>query len=254
MELVCSHASNTGRRSSNEDTEKIVQNFREDLFYAAIFDGHGGTLCSEWLANNLDGIICKHLKEAGELSEEVLTKAFLEADKSFVEYCEDNDDGFDDNYSSGSTCVSTIVDKKNKVIYAANLGDAAAFLCREGRVCEQLTFPHKPSEQEERDRIISAGMSVSFGRVNGVLAVSRAFGDKEFKRGPFAPQFLFSHNFFDPLFSSSESSRARKTTSLCCAVFQETWLLRKRQIFGFLPLFFLEQIYILNSFLPSDLL
>lgn len=44
-----------------------------------------------------------------------------------------------------------------------------------------LTYRHKPSSPEERKRIEEAGGHVVFGRVMGTLAVSRAFGDFEFK-------------------------------------------------------------------------
>ena len=47
------------------------------------------------------------------------------------------------------------------------------------------TLDHKPDHQEEKDRIIAAGGSVQFGRVDGNLAVSRAFGDFGLKTGPY---------------------------------------------------------------------
>ena len=69
-------------------------------------------------------------------------------------------------------------------LYIGNLGDAEAVVARqkpEGLVAECVTYKHKPNSPEERERIEKAGGHVVFGRVLGSLAVSRAFGDSEFK-------------------------------------------------------------------------
>lgn len=47
---------------------------------------------------------------------------------------------------------------------------------------DPLSIDHKPTCEEEMNRIISAGGWVQFNRVNGNLALSRAFGDFVFKR------------------------------------------------------------------------
>lgn len=46
-----------------------------------------------------------------------------------------------------------------------------------------MTLDHKPSREDEHKRIRDAGGFVINNRVMGELAVSRAFGDSEFKRG-----------------------------------------------------------------------
>ena len=72
-------------------------------------------------------------------------------------------------------------------MYIGNLGDAEAVLARKKDpkdpipTAELLTFKHKPNDPDERKRIEEAGGHVVFGRVLGSLAVSRAFGDSEFK-------------------------------------------------------------------------
>lgn len=50
---------------------------------------------------------------------------------------------------------------------------------------DQLSIDHKPNNPQENERILAAGGFVSNAvvpRVNGILAVSRAFGDKNFKK------------------------------------------------------------------------
>eukprot|EP00659_Diplonema_papillatum_P012099 gene12099-18692_t len=46
-----------------------------------------------------------------------------------------------------------------------------------------MTDDHKPEKTEEMNRILAAGGTVSNSRVDGKLAVSRAFGDAEYKSG-----------------------------------------------------------------------
>jgi len=44
-----------------------------------------------------------------------------------------------------------------------------------------LSTDHKPNDMEERRRIYTAGGHVEDSRVNGMLALSRALGDFEYK-------------------------------------------------------------------------
>lgn len=52
-----------------------------------------------------------------------------------------------------------------------------------GGTALDLSSDHKPSRPSERARILAAGGTIIKDRVHGVLAVSRAFGDAEHKRG-----------------------------------------------------------------------
>lgn len=45
----------------------------------------------------------------------------------------------------------------------------------------ELTIDHKPDNEKEKERIKKAGGTISMGRVNGNLNLSRALGDLEFK-------------------------------------------------------------------------
>jgi len=61
-------------------------------------------------------------------------------------------------------------------IYCANAGDSRAVACVKGQTTE-LSRDHKPEDPEEINRITKAGGTVTFGRVNGGLNLSRALGD-----------------------------------------------------------------------------
>lgn len=69
---------------------------------------------------------------------------------------------------------------RKNILTVANVGDSRCILSRGGRAVK-LHRLHRLSESDERERIIAAGGTVLKNRVNGVLAISRAFGDIEFK-------------------------------------------------------------------------
>jgi serine/threonine protein phosphatase PrpC len=89
--------------------------------------------------------------------------------------------GVDD---SGTTAVTNFVrrTKDGKIeLICANTGDSRAVAYVNGKT-EPMSYDHKPTNQGERDRILKAESFVDFGRVNGTLAVSRAFGDLSYKK------------------------------------------------------------------------
>jgi serine/threonine protein phosphatase PrpC len=76
-----------------------------------------------------------------------------------------------------------LFNKDTNEIVVSNVGDAACFIKRDG-VAITMTDAHKPSSETEKKRIENAGMRVVNDRINSVIAVSRSFGDKEFKGVP----------------------------------------------------------------------
>ena len=80
--------------------------------------------------------------------------------------------------SAGSTATTVLITPNE--IYCANIGDSRTVVCRNGTAFD-LSQDHKGDMPEERKRIINAGGTVESGRVNGVIAMSRAFGDFEYK-------------------------------------------------------------------------
>lgn len=90
---------------------------------------------------------------------------------------------------SGCTAVSVFLTKTD--IFCANsgklkfkiIGDSRSVMYRDGQVVE-LSHDHKPYNEEEKKRIMDAGGCVVMKRVNGDLAVSRAFGDFCLKNNP----------------------------------------------------------------------
>jgi len=67
-----------------------------------------------------------------------------------------------------------------RVLYTANVGHSRAVLCRSGKAI-RLTFDHKGADKQEAKRVRDAGGFMLNNRVNGVLAVTRSFGDSNMK-------------------------------------------------------------------------
>jgi serine/threonine protein phosphatase PrpC len=79
---------------------------------------------------------------------------------------------------SGSTGVVVVVTPTH--IICANLGDSRGLLRRAGKTLP-LSFDQVPSNLPERQRIEEAKGTVKGKRIDGELAVSRAFGDYSYK-------------------------------------------------------------------------
>ena len=86
---------------------------------------------------------------------------------------------------SGSTACCVLIlggaaPPAPRTLLCFNLGDSRAVLCRGGAAVE-LSVPHLAAAPSERARILAAGGRIIKHRINGVLAVSRAYGDAEHK-------------------------------------------------------------------------
>jgi len=160
----------TGRRPHQEDEFKNTKDF------FAIFDGHGGPKCSEFLRDNF-------LEYCSSWSNEnVITDSFLKIDKQLEE----------DEITDGScaimvkilekkTYASTLSGSNDYEIICVNLGDSRCIFW-DGQKVVPLSKDQKPTNPGEKKRIEEAGVCVSAGMVSNDLAVLRAFGDFRHKK------------------------------------------------------------------------
>ncbi|KAA0031544.1 putative protein phosphatase 2C 58 [Cucumis melo var. makuwa] len=145
-----------------------------DLGLFAIFDGHLGHDVANFLQNNLFDNILKQ----GDLWSETrkaIKRAYKKTDEEILDKVKQLGKG-------GSTAVTAILIDAHKLV-VANVGDSRAVLCKNG-VAYQLSVDHEPTK--EKREIESRGGFVSnipgdVPRVDGQLAVARAFGDKSLK-------------------------------------------------------------------------
>lgn len=79
-------------------------------------------------------------------------------------------------------------------IFCANVGDSRSILCKKGKAVN-LSLDHKASRPDEVARIKNNDGKIEFGRVGAKLAITRAFGDFEFKAFVDDEGQIFRKNF-----------------------------------------------------------
>jgi len=177
-------------KTSNEDKvtvtlkKKTVDSKQLKVSIFSIFDGHGGSGCSEFLKEKLN----KYILESNRFPEdptEAIHLAFEKVEKKFVKSCRKTGD------RSGSCAILAVI--IGKEVFIANLGDSRAVLSsNSGRTVTQITTDHKPSLKSESQRIIQAGGKLIQASRNGMvgpvrivpgrISVSRAIGDVAIKQ------------------------------------------------------------------------
>lgn len=83
-------------------------------------------------------------------------------------------------YSMSAGCTACVALFTKDSIICANSGDSRCVLAR-GTTAVEMSQDHKPDNTEELRRIEAAGGFVEEGRVRGILSLSRALGDLEYK-------------------------------------------------------------------------
>jgi len=153
-------------REKDEDLSKMS--------LACIFDGHSGELCSDYLSKH---VVQQLFASEGFLKcsmRDTLLRVFSNMDEEVCTALRRHSD------ESGSTGTIVIVDGRTNELYLSNVGDSVCVLCKQGRAVPILAM-HRPSDIREKERVEKAGGKVINNRVNGILAISRAFGDVQFK-------------------------------------------------------------------------
>ena len=178
FDLISSYAANTYKgtvRNYNEDRISVIvnvkhnnyqnlknkQNFKISFF--AIYDGHAGNKCCEFLKNNLHIFIF----ESNFFPEDpvkAIQQAFEKAEKKFLDANQSRNRNQKNkiitNYDHSGSCAIIIL-IINDNCYIANLGDSRAlYSCNSGNNFYQLSRDHKPNDPIEKNRIYKAGGSI----------------------------------------------------------------------------------------------
>eukprot|EP01063_Lacrimia_lanifica_P023183 TRINITY_DN3066_c0_g4_i1.p1 TRINITY_DN3066_c0_g4~~TRINITY_DN3066_c0_g4_i1.p1 ORF type:complete len:482 (+),score=175.19 TRINITY_DN3066_c0_g4_i1:146-1591(+) len=158
-----------GFREGMEDAHSVVINDGSGFF--GVFDGHCGSNCSIYVAERFTDIM---QSKKPPIADDDMRDLSLQIDHAFLSQ----------RVEGGSTGTYCSVEKTaaGYHLQVCNVGDSRVVLgSRKARKCVSLTEDHKPQNTEERARIEAAGGHVSSNRVDGSLAVSRAFGDAPYK-------------------------------------------------------------------------
>jgi len=184
-----------GMRRQMEDEHLICASLREqcpglskerNFALFGIFDGHGGKQVAGFIKTYLavelgNAFAAEEPKDGSALTDKNLKRAveatFQRLDSRIATELTGCYDG----------CTASIVLVNADTVLCLNLGDSMAYLCRVSAEEEQQAIPlqmrqHKCWMMKEKERILRAGGAVENGRINGVLEVSRAFGDITLKK------------------------------------------------------------------------
>ena len=126
------------------------------ISYFAIFDGHGGEECSEFLKNNYLNYLIENKNFPFDIKISMIETCQKIEEDFFKQKCSDN---LEESDKSGSCAlIAVIFDNK---IYIANIGDSRAIMSMNGGVkIKQLTTDHKPENIKEYERAIKTGSKI----------------------------------------------------------------------------------------------
>lgn len=193
-----------GWRKSNEDAHLHILDLGDGNSLFAVFDGHGGEQVAIFCERHFPEILMANLEYKNKNYAKALEESFVEIDYMLL-----SDEGTEKlkkivlelkqavrgptakldaqeekdirllPFQAGCTaCVCLLT---ADTIYCANSGDSRAVLgLKNGKLIE-LSYDHKPDNEGELKRIKEGGGFVEEGRVQGIIAVSRAIGDWEYK-------------------------------------------------------------------------
>lgn len=176
--------------------------FGESFHFFGVYDGHGGAQAADFCKERLHATLAEEMRAAGGHGYgnspdaqwvAAMEASFTRLDAELGGLCLRNPVCKKPAGKSfccrearapetvGSTAVVAVVSAQRIIV--ANCGDSRAVLCRGGHAVP-LSTDHKPSRSDELARIEAAGGRViawNGYRVLGVLAMSRALGDRYLK-------------------------------------------------------------------------
>eukprot|EP00669_Euglena_mutabilis_P012718 TRINITY_DN738_c0_g1_i1.p1 TRINITY_DN738_c0_g1~~TRINITY_DN738_c0_g1_i1.p1 ORF type:complete len:492 (-),score=145.24 TRINITY_DN738_c0_g1_i1:294-1769(-) len=176
--FTCAVASMNGYRERMEDSHSVDFHPTYGLF--AVFDGHMDPDCSAYFGVQFPLAVAK---AKPPLTDEALQDLSVNLDCEYLALQKESG-------STGTFLIASIVKGEQDVTFdvqVGNVGDSRVICGRDGKAIP-MTIDHKPTLPEERARIIECGGDVVNARVDGNLAVSRAFGDLQYKGGPGGPR------------------------------------------------------------------
>mmetsp|Transcript_26587 Transcript_26587/g.25453 ORF Transcript_26587/g.25453 Transcript_26587/m.25453 type:complete len:779 (-) Transcript_26587:524-2860(-) len=144
--------------------------------FFGLFDGHAGGRCSKHISANLPDVLAEDSLFLTNLPL-ALKRSFHTTNDVFLKIAEQQ------RLHDGSTGICSLI--RNGKLLVGNVGDCRALLLSGGKPI-QMSIDQKPTNPDEIKRIASLGgvitNNLGVARVNGVLAVSRAFGNRKLRK------------------------------------------------------------------------
>lgn len=171
-------ASCEGPRTKMEDTDLTtsitfeINGKSHNAYLFAVFDGHGGSHVSIYLKGSLAQFLIEELENQNSLTDEGIFEAFK---VSFIK--------LNDTINANCGSTATVLFILNKKIWVANTGDSRTILIKPDGTPVQASEDAKLDIERYQKKIEKLGGKIALGaglmlRVNGVLAMARAFGNK----------------------------------------------------------------------------
>lgn len=196
-------------RNYNEDRVSIVVNIKRksgwthwpNCSYFAVFDGHGGSVCADFLKDHLH----QYILESPRFPSEPIKALKEGCERAEAEFCALALRQTNVDRSGSCALILLFIDE---MLHIANIGDCRAIVSENnGKNIHSLTRDHKPEDPSEQERIIKNGGQVSKSNLwqhhrlaehlkermvelpyrvyPGGLSVSRSFGDITAKNAEF---------------------------------------------------------------------
>ena len=135
---------------------KTIHRTWPKMSFFAIFDGHGGETCSEYLKNNYLNILVENKNFPFDIKTAII-ESFEKVEEEI--YNQNKGKKLNEIDTSGSCALVSII-TENK-IYIGNIGDSRAIMSiNNGNKVKQLTNDHKPNNIKEYERITKNGGKV----------------------------------------------------------------------------------------------
>lgn len=185
--LVVGVCTQQGKRPYQEDEFAIRPYLNHNLsvpegdrevetHFFGLFDGHAGGKCSSHVSVSLANVLAEDSLFVSNLPQ-ALKRSFHTTNEQFLKIAEKM------KLHDGSTGIVAIV--RDRKVLVANVGDCRALIISAGRPI-QMSIDQKPTNPDEQKRIAALGGTVVYcmgvARVNRVLAVSRAFGNRTLRQ------------------------------------------------------------------------
>lgn len=137
-----------------------IDHLPQPTAYFGVFDGHRGSLCSEFMAKSFHGKLLKKLantencqwpnKRVGE----TLIEVFAELDKEFMEK----------NRTANDGCTAAVALVLGSLLFTASLGDSRVIACQKASddsfLTLDLTEDHRPTVEKEQERVVANGCEI----------------------------------------------------------------------------------------------
>ena len=168
-----SSATAKGRRPTQEDIIEVILSFnsrsKECKSMLAVYDGHSGSNCAYLLKQELGAELNRSFCQDDKQLRCWINETFKMVDVRICEKLRRVDD------ASGSTALIALIDSQEIII--ANVGDSLSLLYGKEIGLRILNDQHRVNNIREKDRLLSEKAIIQNNRVNGMLAITRSFGD-----------------------------------------------------------------------------